>query len=128
VRREKYEDALARNRQISFELYQSLENLEELEKFQFTKGQRYLPFPDYEYSFKHQETGDERPFTRISLSAKPLQSHYHVDTYRLNFEESSDYIKNLLIRQAGELFRKKGEADMRQVIESLSQNDDRKIY
>lgn len=112
----------------SFELYETTRNLAELEEFQFNKGPRYVPFPDYKYSFRQQEIADQRPITRISLSAEPLRSYYQIDTYQLSFEDSSEYIKNLLVRQSGELFRKKGEADMRKVIESLSQNDDRKIY
>jgi hypothetical protein len=111
-----------------FELYETSRNLDELEEFQFNKGPRYVPFPDYKYSFKQQEILGERPVTRLSLSAEPMRAYYQVATYDLDFEDSSEYIKNLLVRQAGELFRKKGEADMRQVIESLSRNDDRKIY
>lgn len=96
------------------------------------EGRPYLPFPSnkFEYSVYRDDTYRiESAQTIYRFELNPLRGGVAVndiDQYRYDVDD--DYVKELVIRQVGEAWRKEGEAEMRKFLESISLNDNRQIH
>jgi hypothetical protein len=106
------------------ELHDSLEYVDELEEQYYSRAERILPFPSgrYEGSIKESLLPD-RPYKRFSYRLEPIWGGREIDIGYTDDPNYTDHVKELLVKQIGELWQEKGEAEARRLLF----NDDRKI-
>ena len=108
------------------ELRESYQNLEEFEEYHFGNSNPILPFPSggMEYGYEEYDLL-QSPVRRFDLNIEPLRRRYEIDHRNLRFTDS-EYVKTTMIKEVGEMWRRKGEEELRRFFESLEE-DDRQI-
>lgn len=100
-----------------------------LEDAYVSEGESLLKFPSDRYDYSLSIREDEYDFgTLYEYRLEPLRGGTVVPQYiRASISEQEEYVKELLIRQTGEAWKRKGEDEMRRFLESVNLNDNRKV-
>ena len=104
------------------EVHAAHRDLEEFEEYHFGNSSPILPFPSGRMEY-HYETVDllHAPIRRFVLNIEPLRARYEIDHKNLRHTDS-EYVKNVMIKQVGEMWRRKGEAELKRFFESLEED------
>lgn len=110
---------------MSYELHEAHKDIEELERGYYARSARILPFPSGKMVYDSRIEPD--PYipheTRYSFNIEPLRGG-RIEYNLPNQPDYTEHVKELLIRQIGELWKEKGEAEARKFLF----NEQQQIY
>jgi hypothetical protein len=107
----------------TYALHESYRHLEEFEEYHFGSTESIMPFPSGVMKYSYEEYSLlVAPVERFRIKLEPLRGEFEIDTRHL-MGSPTKYVQERIIKQIGETWRQRGEAEIRRFFESLEDND-----